>query len=74
MGDGKKPFWHRLSEEGWGVKGLGGGTHLTHKVGSDDFHITTPIRIEGVGTIKVRDYFDTKGNHLGIRFGFTKQE
>jgi hypothetical protein len=73
-----KPFFHSMKEANdgsvWGVKGLQDGLHLTHQVGSQDFHLTMPIRIEGQGTFKIRDNFTTDGDFNGFEIGFTPFE
>lgn len=58
MGDFK---FDRIKDN-WGVKGLGDGNHLTHELGSSEFHLTTPIGLgDGLGTLKLRDHFDSNG-------------
>lgn len=73
-----KEFYHstKTAPDGstWGVKGLQDGLHITHQVGAQDFHLTMPVRIEGLGTLKIRDYFDTDGNFQGWELGITDKE
>lgn len=74
----EKPFFHFESQADdgttWGVKGLGDGIHLTHQVGSDEFHITMPIKIGPQETLKIRDYFDSQGGYKDFNFDITDKE
>ena len=69
-----KPFFHseKKAKDGsvWGVKGFQDGFRLTHQVESQEFHLTMPINIEGIGKpIKTGDYYDTGGTFKGFEIG-----
>ena len=69
-----KNFFNSFTKDGMGIKGLKNGIHISHKQNSNEFHITTPLKEDKLGTTKVHDFFDINGNFKMSKLRFTKDE